>query len=243
MKKFVPLILCIQLSLSAMCQDFTSALFPKFEVDYAKERVLEKMSCNDTLARIKDRLEFVPLYRVRPSDHCPDSVYALFWWQDHNCYADSSLYTKDAFLSEYFFAQMVSFKYEKRKSYPKNYFFIEELLIYDTLNEYSGYFFQRHCRIEPFVPYCCDGEYGKSIIKLMHDKTFDYIFDCQFIGRNSDSFFLNDIVCLFFVIKGQDVFALLPNDGAYLPFEDSGKPYILLSLDDFKEHCWEQFTE
>lgn len=243
MKKTVFLLSLMHLTVCGFCQDFTSALFPKFEVDYAKERVLEKMSCNDSLESIKDRLEFIPLYRVTPSDHCPDSVFPFFWRQAHNCYADSSLYTKDAFLSKFFFAQMAKFKYEERKSYVKNYFFIEDLLIYDSLDECSGYFFQRRCRIEPFLPYCCNGEYGKSIIQLMHDKTFDYIFDCEFIGRNSDGFFLNNIVCLFFVIKGQDVFAILPNDGSYLPLEDSGKSFIILTLNDFKEQCWEQFTK
>lgn len=242
MKKITFLLIFTYLTLSGLCQDFTTALFPIFEVDYAKERVLEKMSHCDSLTIIKQRLEFIPLYRVKPSDHCPDSIYPFVWRQTHNYYADSSLYSKELFLTKDFFAEMVKFKYEESKTNTRNYFFIEDLLVFDSLNEYSGYFFQSHCRIEPFLQYCCDGEYGKSIIQLMHDKTFDYIFECQFIGRNSDGFFLNDIIYLFFAIKGQNVFALLPNNGSYLPLEDSGKSYIVLSIDDFKDQCWTQFT-
>ena len=87
------------------------------------------------------------------------------------------------------------------------------------------------------------GDVMYDFIGMSRHKTFDYIFDCEFIGRNSDGFFLNNIVCLFFVIKGQDVFAILPNDGSYLPLEDSGKSFIILTLNDFKEQCWEQFTK
>lgn len=242
MKKIVFLIILTQLSVHGLCQGFVAELFPEYEVDYAKEQLLQKMSCNDSVLFFKDRLQLFPLYRVTPSDHCPDSVFPIFWWQSHNCYADSLLFSKENFLSDYFFSRMVEFKHKEQKQQHKNYYFIKDFLIYDPLDKYTGLFYTRNNSFEPYLSYFCEGKYGKSIIQLLFQKEIDYLFECRLIGHNSSGYYLNDIPGLLFAIKGENVIAILPNDGTYIPKEKSDSPMIILSIDDFKTLCWEQFA-
>ena len=242
MKKIIFLVVLTLLSLCGLCQDFVSELFPEQEAEYAKERFLEKMFCNDSALFLKDRLQLFPLYRVTPSDHRPDSVFPIFWWKSHNCFADSSLFSKDCFLSDSFFSKMVEFKHNEKKQHRKNYFFIKDFLIYDSLDKYTGRFCSRNCSFEPYLSYLCDGEFGKSIIQLLYWKEIDYLFECRLIGRNPDGYYLNEIPGLMFAIKGRDVFAIFPNNGSYVPMEQSEKPFVMMSINDFKRLCWEKIA-
>lgn len=242
MKKTMFLFILTQLSIQGVCQEYIAKLFPQYEVDYAKERLLEKMSCNDSVLFFKDRLQLFPLYHVIPSDHCPDSIFPILWWQSHNCFSDSLLFKKEVFLSDYFFSQMVKFKHEEQKRCHSNYFFIEDFLIFDPLSKYSGRFDAEKCSFESYLPSFCESKYGKSIIQLLYEKEIDYLFECRLIGHNLDGYYFNDVPGLLFAIKGHDVFAILPNDGSYISIEVLEKPLIIMSIDEFKILCWEQLT-
>lgn len=242
MKKIIFLVVLTLLSLCGLCQDFVSELFPEQEAEYAKERFLEKMFCNDSALFLKDRLQLFPLYRVTPSDHRPDSVFPIFWWKSHNCFSDSLLFKKEVFLSDYFFSQMVRFKQEEQKRCHSNYFFIEDFLIFDPLSKYSGRFNTEKCTFESYLPSFCECEYGKSIIQLLYEKEIDFLFECRLIGHNLDGYYFNDVPGLLFAIKGHDVFAILPNDGSYVPMEQSEKPFVMMSINDFKRLCWEKIA-